>query len=299
MPSNNLAPETPPSRGISSRLLTMKFMQRAAASESAQSSPKSADSSAKRRKVDSPLTGEFHSFDEAAIQAAMKQQEATRQAALSKHKAVLADTPWVLGGFESRAKGGVAAGSAQKVAVVGFTNIDATEGKEDQLQGVRAGRQRTGNFKSKDDQVGPFPLLDPSSADLQQKSTNIQPPRSEDDSNDSEASDSSDDGSAMATPDGTRDRRRSNPRLSAESSRARNFRDKRKKSEVNLNTLTSISGGASGAGGISNGGGFSKSPSFTCYNCGKLGHKSADCPSKSRKSGGGQGRGGTKRKSSY
>lgn len=153
MPSNNLAPETPPSRGISSRLLTMKFMQRAVASESNPASPQSAESSAKRRKVDSPLTGEFHSFDEAAIQAAMKQQEATRQAALSKHKVAAADTPWVLSGFETNGKATAAARPSQNVAVVGFTNIDASEGQEDQLQRVKAGRQRTGNFKSKADQV--------------------------------------------------------------------------------------------------------------------------------------------------
>lgn len=152
----NLAPETPPNKGISSRLLTMKFMQRAAASESAQSTPASSNgSSTKRRKTDSPLTGDFHSFDEAAIQAAMKQQEATRQAALSKHKADLADTPWVLDGFSEGNDGTTAAAKpARNIVYVGYGQIDADEDSEDEhREKAKAGRQKIGNHKSKNDEV--------------------------------------------------------------------------------------------------------------------------------------------------
>lgn len=152
MAPKNEAPETPPSKGISSRLLTMKFMQRAVASESAQNSPQSASSSAKRRKVDSPLTGEFHSFDEAAIQAAIKQQEATRQAALNKHRVDQADTPWVLSGFSSSAR----PAKPRALTYVTFGSIDApdaSDAQEGAPQPTKIGRRKVGSFNSKDDKV--------------------------------------------------------------------------------------------------------------------------------------------------
>ncbi|KAJ4268463.1 hypothetical protein NW762_002526 [Fusarium torreyae] len=87
-----MAPETP--RGVSSRLLTMKFMQRAVASET--SSPDSETHSAKKRKTGhSPAAGRLDlNIDQAAIKAAIDDQETKRQAALEKH--VGADTRWVL-----------------------------------------------------------------------------------------------------------------------------------------------------------------------------------------------------------
>ncbi|TWU76784.1 hypothetical protein ED733_005293 [Metarhizium rileyi] len=89
-----MAPETP--KGVSSRLLTMKFMQRAAASASSHGSPESDVSSTKKRKLDhSPAPGRIDpNIDHALIQAALDNQEATRQAALAKHST--ADTHWVL-----------------------------------------------------------------------------------------------------------------------------------------------------------------------------------------------------------
>lgn len=150
MSSGSMGPETPPSRGISSRLLTMKFMQRAAAAESAASTPASEGSSTKRRKVDnSPLTGEFHSFDEAAIEAARKQQEAMRQAALMKHKSDLADTQWVLDDSWVRSKS-AAAQPRRDIEYVSFAQIDALDDGEDQRP---VGRRIIGNYKTADLQV--------------------------------------------------------------------------------------------------------------------------------------------------
>ncbi|KAM0507257.1 hypothetical protein ACHAP8_000884 [Fusarium lateritium] len=87
-----MAPETP--RAVSSRLLTMKFMQRAVASEN--SSPASETHSSKKRKTDhsSPAGRLDLNIDQAAIQAALDAQETKRQEALEKH--VGADTRWVL-----------------------------------------------------------------------------------------------------------------------------------------------------------------------------------------------------------
>src|ERR1700753_1054468 len=85
----------------SARLLTMKFMQRAAASApSAPSTPRSeVDNSAKRRKVShaesgTPADGQL--FDRAAVQAAMEEEERKRQAAIEKQAAELGDSRWVL-----------------------------------------------------------------------------------------------------------------------------------------------------------------------------------------------------------
>jgi hypothetical protein len=62
-------------------------------------------------------------------------------------------------------------------------------------------------------------------------------------------------------------------RGSEERKKAQKFAEKRRKKEVNLNKLTSISGGGSQA---------PQKPNFTCHSCGKPGHKVADCPKKRR-----------------
>ncbi|KAH7350006.1 hypothetical protein B0T11DRAFT_290370 [Plectosphaerella cucumerina] len=263
MASKDLAPETPPSRGISSRLLTMKFMQRAVAAGSAQNSPQSEPSSTKRRKTDSPLTGEFHSFDESAIQAAMKQQEAIRQAALAKHQADLGDTPWVLSGFSSGAR----PTKPQGVTYVTFGSIDAVDAVEGAAQPTKIGRRKVGDFKSKNDEK-----------------VTIKREESEDD--DSSSEDSSDDSDAEEqTPARKTIKKERTPKVTPEAARARDLRDKRKK-PINLNRLSSISGGASAArsgGGLSGGGARKTESNIECYRCGNLGHMAAKCPSASKK----------------
>ncbi|KAG5930402.1 hypothetical protein E4U42_001648, partial [Claviceps africana] len=123
-----MAPETP--KGVSSRLLTMKFMQRAVASASSAGSPDSDGPSMKKRKVDrSPAPGRIDpNIDQALIQAALDDQEATRQAALEKHSA--ADTHWVL-------KTKIDEAQRQKqsrplnVVYVGYGDIDSDDNNED------------------------------------------------------------------------------------------------------------------------------------------------------------------------
>lgn len=145
---------------MSSRLLTMKFMQRAAAAGSAASTPASDSSSAKRRKFDSPLTGDFHSFNEAAIQAALSQQEATRQAALAKHGAELGDTQWVLDDSWLKPEA-PAAEAPRKIEYLSMAQIDALNGDDDDEEDVLGGdqpgigRRRVGDYKPADAKVGP------------------------------------------------------------------------------------------------------------------------------------------------
>lgn len=97
----NMSQETP--KGVSSRLLTMKFMQRAAASASPKASPASSTpSSSKRRRLDqSPAPGRVNpDINQALIQAALDEQEAARLAVLEKSSA--ADSHWILNTSVSR-----------------------------------------------------------------------------------------------------------------------------------------------------------------------------------------------------
>jgi hypothetical protein len=64
-------------------------------------------------------------------------------------------------------------------------------------------------------------------------------------------------------------------RREEERRKAQQLAGKRRKKEIKLNQLTSISSAGSQA--------FQRpSPAMTCHGCGKLGHKVADCPNKKR-----------------
>ncbi|KAL0930827.1 zinc knuckle [Colletotrichum truncatum] len=275
----NLAPETPPSRGVSSRLLTMKFMQRAAATGSpAESSPD--EPSSKRRKFqNSPLTGDFHSFDQTAVQAALKQQEAKRLSALEASRAESADTHWVLDG--SWGKSEDAKNAPPNIVYVGYADIDGANEEDDSDNAQPVGRKKIGNFKGNG---------------AKKPSTEAAPQDESDSSDSSDSDESSDEGSSssdMDTPSskstskrieglssGGQGRTRVNlkPKKSTESLKAQEFRDKRRKKEVRLNQLSSISGGFSN----SPSGGKPSSFPMNCHNCGKAGHKAVDCPKQRR-----------------
>lgn len=138
-----MAPETP--RAVSSRLLTMKFMQRAAASTS---SPDSDAPSSKKRKIeDSSPQGRFSAaIDAAAVKAALQDQETKRTAALEQHKA--ADTHWVL-------KPTMASGSTPKattakplnIVYVGYGEIDSADDSADGEDLPSQGRTSTRKAK--------------------------------------------------------------------------------------------------------------------------------------------------------
>ncbi|KZL70819.1 zinc knuckle [Colletotrichum tofieldiae] len=286
-----MAPETPPSRGISSRLLTMKFMQRAATSGPAPESPPDEPSSKRRKFQNSPLSGDFHSFDQAAVQAALKQQEAKRLSALEASRAELADTHWVLDG--DWGKSAETEDAPPNIVYVGYADIDGDDGEDESKLVTHIGRKKVGGSKKKDTkaETESTPNIENDSSD------SSGPGDSEDSSDEDDESDAeSSSGDEESTPkpakpvkglsSGGQGRTRVNlqPKKSTESMKAREFREKRKKKEVKLNQLASISGGASSISGA----GKPNAP-FNCHNCGKPGHKAADCP--------GQRRGDGKRKS--
>ncbi|KAK1971185.1 hypothetical protein LY78DRAFT_568380 [Colletotrichum sublineola] len=287
-----MVPETPPSRGMSSRLLTMKFMQRAANSGSAPESSPEEPSSKRRKFQNSPLSGDFHSFDQAAVQAAMKQQEATRLSALEASRAELADTHWVLEG--DWGKPTAAEAPPPNIVYVGYADIDGADGEEESKSVAHVGRKKVGSSKKKviKAETESTPNIENDSGDSSGPSDSEDSEESSDE-DDSELSsgdeESTPTGDEESTPkpakpvkglsSGGQGRTRVNlqPKKSAESMKAREFREKRKKKEVKLNKLASISGGASSISGA----GKSNAP-FNCHNCGKPGHKAVDCPGQRR-----------------
>jgi len=140
---------------MSSRLLTMKFMQRAAAS-SPTTSASPDEPSPKRRKTDSnistPSKINVDSLaDRTAVQAALASEEAKRQAALEKQAADAGDTRWVLS-FEDQRLLAASSPLGLRIVQTGFANIDSSQSEirieEDGLEDkpVMVGRRSFGRF---------------------------------------------------------------------------------------------------------------------------------------------------------
>ncbi|UNI14417.1 hypothetical protein JDV02_001047 [Purpureocillium takamizusanense] len=259
-----MAPETP--KGVSSRLLTMKFMQRAAASASSAGSPDSEAPSSKKRKLEhSPAQGCINlNIDQALIQAALDQEEATRQTALERHSTT--DTHWVLDNQWSKAKPTRTASNPLNVVYVGYGDFDSANESGDNEDVADKGRTSTKPPPPTTKKGATSQGKDGDESDSDEESSN-------------EHSSSDDEGPRRKRRKGTsgdntppsRDRSRSQSRSrhNAEGIKAKEFRDKRKKKEVRINQLTSISGG---------GGTMSSNRSMKCYTCQQVGHKASDCP---------------------
>ncbi|UKZ80753.1 hypothetical protein TrVFT333_008517 [Trichoderma virens FT-333] len=237
-----MASETP--KGVSSRLLTMKFMQRAVASAP---SPQSDDSSQTSKAAEERVSA---LIDQASIKAALEDQEAKRQAALAQHTATGAH--WVLNTKLDKLNAGKPSEPSLNIVYVGYGDIDSSNesGGEDAPQSGRTSTRKPKKPSSgKDDR----PDEESSSDDDDDDDDDANPKRK------SRRLDSGDGSS--------RSQSRSRPRFSEESQKAKDFREKRKKKEVRLNNISSISSG--GAGGPA---------SSACYICKQPGHKAANCP---------------------
>ncbi|KJZ78998.1 hypothetical protein HIM_01771 [Hirsutella minnesotensis 3608] len=266
-----MAPETP--RGVSSRLLTMKFMQRAAASASSAGTPESEGSSKKRRIDRSPVPGKINAhIDHAIIKAALDEQEATRQAALEIHTST--DTHWTLDNVVTADK---TASTPLNVVYVGYADLDSSNESGDNEEAPSKGRTSS--------------RVEKTAAQKKHQKKN----ESENDDSDSQSSDGSkgasrkrkhkhDSGHLESPLSQTRSRSQSRSGAGQESIKAKEFRDKRKKKEVRLNKITSISaGGGDSSFGARRASGGGKAE---CYNCHQVGHRAADCPKRSKRGSG-------------
>ncbi|KAI1128509.1 hypothetical protein F5Y10DRAFT_173329 [Nemania abortiva] len=265
---------------MSSRLLTMKFMQRAAAaspSSSTPSTPTSNDQSTKRRKIahhPSPQSNADTLVDHAAIQAAIKEEEKKVETALLKRAEELGDARWVLD-VPEHAEGHTAQ-TPLNIIQVGFAQIDSPDAVENAVDS--AGTPH--------DSVPAFRRYNMDKKKITKKSQYTSSSEASSDS-ESESESDSDASSSEETPG--RQSFGSNPRTapaaqtparkimkgkrSAEQLKAMQFAEKRRKKEVKLNNPKG------GITSISSGGGPSPRPSvnFTCFKCGQPGHKAIEC----------------------
>ncbi|KAF3022463.1 hypothetical protein E8E14_009798 [Neopestalotiopsis sp. 37M] len=272
-----MAAQTTP-KGMSSRLLTMKFMQRAAATSSPASAPSTpaSDDSSKRRKISHRPSNNDElevQVDRKAIQAAIEEGERKREEALIKHAEELGDARWVLN-VPNLSTSGAAAPNPLRVVQVGYAQIDSpdTSGDDD----ADSSRAAVDASDSEDDGDSD------SSNDSDASGTS-----SSEDEDDSESQIPS------ANPRSGNRRGSYADRKSAEKARAKEFADKRRKKEVKLNNarsqptggLSSISGGGLS---LSSGGRPMQRQSgafaFNCHNCGEVGHKAADCKKSKKRS---------------
>ncbi|KAI2630736.1 hypothetical protein GGR54DRAFT_166858 [Hypoxylon sp. NC1633] len=273
-----------PSKSMSSRLLTMKFMQRAVASTPSSSSPTTPnfdEQASKRRKVShntsrdsSELVAEVN---QAAVQAAIAEEERKRQEALVQRAAELGDARWVLDIPDQALGLDPDFQTPLKVVQVGFAQIDS---QIDSPDGAGLDAESSDVFHTRTPFVRKYNMK-----------TKQAPKDSESESDDS-SSDSDSDASSRAhgagrfAHRGRMESRSDSPRTGIQSKRsiehakAKQLAEKRRKKEVKLNSPRAppISGGMLS---ISSGGSSSlrQPPTVACYRCGRQGHKVADCKS--------------------
>ncbi|KAF7189261.1 hypothetical protein HII31_09414 [Pseudocercospora fuligena] len=234
-----------PPKAMSSRLANMKFMQRGSPS-STPGTPTEPPS--KRQRLSSGLGTPTASPREAA------NSEAIDRAAAEK-----GDTKWYL---SIKTPNTPAAQSPLRIISAGYATLDAQNSREtdakddDNDEPQMPGRITYGNFKR-----------------------NVQKQPKQDESESS--SDSDEDEDDEQDPTGVnalinQGRKEATARAKAElrakkeqnSYESQRLAHERRKKEVNLNGISSISKGGAGGG----------SASMICHNCSGKGHKAADCP---------------------
>ncbi|KAI1078418.1 hypothetical protein F5B20DRAFT_582338 [Whalleya microplaca] len=285
-----MASPTPP-KTMSSRLLGMKFMQRVAASPSpSPTTPKADEHSSKRRKLSRENSDSLVQVDQAAIQAAVAEEERKRQGALARRAAELGDSRWVLDMPEMGKTASHQVQAPLNVIQVGFAQIDASGA---------AGL----DSESTDAYQGPIPPFRRYNMDKKQAGV----PKGNKSDSDESGSDSDSDSKSSSDEFGSGrqlygqgpERRSDSSRTAlqdkknAERIKAMQFAEKRRKKEVKLNHTKASSASApkqlsiSSGGGlssISSGGNSSRQPmDFTCHRCGKPGHKAVDCKNQNKR----------------
>ncbi|KAI9760423.1 MAG: hypothetical protein M1835_000180 [Candelina submexicana] len=261
-PSTSKPPKT-----MSSRLLTMKFMQRAAAAASTpttSTSTPSTEPSPKRQKLSVSNTSSAPSSDLQAVRAAVAAEEAVRSAAIERQAAEAGETRWVLSFLDGESNG-VGHGRL-RIINDGYSGIDGGRGVEDafiedgdEAEGWRekvVGRRSFGRFNRALEKTQPHTHR--SSSPVSSTTTSHSSPRSSRSSS-AEAPTPSEKSKAAA--------RLSKKERIAKHKEAKALATKRKSKEVKLNTLTSISGG----------GNLGKNTDMTCFKCGQKGHAKSEC----------------------
>nr|OQO28716.1 hypothetical protein B0A51_02959 [Rachicladosporium sp. CCFEE 5018] len=259
-------PDKPGAKMMSSRLATMKFMQRANASPP--STPGTPDEpSAKRQRLSngsantSPASTPTH--QDRAVQAAQAREEQIRQAVLEREGTAKGDTRWYLSVQQSATP---AVDSPLRIVSAGYSALDAGSARkaEDEAEDTAAqpkivtGRMNFG-FTRKPVKVDDEELSSAS------------------ESNDDDDEDDSDDPSGAKAlirqaqrEAGDRARAVRKAQKKADAAESARLAELRRHKAVDLNRVTSISG---------TGAPPSKSnAAMECFKCGKKGHAKRDCP---------------------
>lgn len=134
---------------MSSRLLTMKFMQRAAASSNDPSSPDEHPAKRQKQSGDSSASVDVASLvDQRAIQAAITEEERVRQAALDKAAEQAGDTHWVLKYENQDADEMSSSKKPLRIIETGYASIDNDDNELDTSSGspMVSGRRSFGQY---------------------------------------------------------------------------------------------------------------------------------------------------------
>ncbi|KAL9640735.1 MAG: hypothetical protein Q9204_000584 [Flavoplaca sp. TL-2023a] len=284
--SQSSTPTGRPEKTMSSRLMTMKFMQRAAASSPITTSNEPNNGPLpKRRKIstvqslhDQSSLPSTPTTDAQIYQAAVDAEDAKRAAAIERVAAQVGETKWVL----SNADGAGKPNSVEKklqFLTAGYSDID---------EGIDTGGRRVfGRFKMKDE-VGfnGSPAQQDDTADSDTGSISGVLDFSDEDNDTGTDSDDDNGGGTLA--------RTRNPLGNTQITRAENNTptarkkkkgiqkpnatnaETRRQKDTSLNGLKSISGGG---GGRSSGGAL---VGIECHFCREKGHRKAECPKKAR-----------------
>lgn len=258
---------SPASSSMSKRLLTMSFMQRAAASGvSSPATPRSDDHSPKRRRTgpNSPASDVAATFDLKALEAAQEEEEKRRKA-VEKLAAQTGEEHWVLD-IPQNPNVAKRRPTQLDVEYVGWAQIDEERDV--------VGRRSYGKSKVAD-KVGlrclpgdqPLSCLLVGLPESQDQADSLS--SGSDDDEDDSLSDEDDQTKAGhdRTPNGKNatgrhERPRSESRRTLESIKAAQLAKERRKKIINLNRLTGISASSS---------------SVKCFKCGKDGHRQSEC----------------------
>lgn len=249
-------------------------MQRGAASPQASPSPGVSGPPSKRIRLSAD--GASPGTPNSALREALEAEERQRARVLEKHSEALGETRWVLGAQQTSVK----PTSSFAVVTAGFADIDALDGDDSTLERHgdthdadahtddaderrSSGRRVFGNLKRK----------------LSER-TSAADTESEAESSDTHPSADEDDPAAQlirAERKAAAAKVRERLRTERKEKRAELDRlaEGRRKKEVKLNKLTSISGGR-GLG--SRPGNSTPTKDMQCFRCGKMGHMKAQCP---------------------
>ncbi|QSZ37749.1 hypothetical protein DSL72_008848 [Monilinia vaccinii-corymbosi] len=270
---------------MSSRLLTMKFMQRAAASSSTNASPSPLEEpSPKRQKTAHNTPTKFNVntlVDNRAIQAAIETEEAKKQAALDRAAAEAGDTRWVLS-FEDRIHLNTPTNTL-RVIQAGFAHLDLPTPTK--LE--RGGGGDDGDFvDEKPFMVGRRSFGKFNKVLEKQQNPNIEFSSSEEEESEGEEEESADE-DTEDDPTGAKELIRASrheavkrakeerkAKKKAEKAGLLELSKKRKKKHVSLNGLTSLSGSGGGA----------NQSDMKCFTCGGN-HMAKECPRKRKHQG--------------